>query len=218
MNLDTWNKLAKPPVSALKRIMGGRLSGKSDINPQWRYRTMTEHFGVCGFGWKYTLDRLWTEPGDAGEVFAFAQVSLFVKQGEQWSEPIPGIGGNMLREAERGGIHNNDEAFKMATTDALGAAMKMLGVAAEVYLGNFDGSKYRTEEKQPVQSNSTNAQKVAAVEIMEEAAGRGAAALAEAWKALSTEMKRTFPVDHKDRLKQIAEDFDNERQAIQQEA
>lgn len=32
----------------------------------------------------------------------------------------------------------------MATTDALSVAMKMLGVAAEIYLGNFDGSKYKT--------------------------------------------------------------------------
>ena len=31
----------------------------------------------------------------------------------------------------------------MAYTDALGTAMKCLGVASEIYEGNFDGSKYK---------------------------------------------------------------------------
>ena len=46
----------------------------------------------------------------------------------------------------------NDEGYKMAITDALGTAMKVIGVAADIYRGNFDGSKYRedpaTKQKQ----------------------------------------------------------------------
>jgi hypothetical protein len=144
MSLELWNKLARPPGQALKRIEAGRLKGKTDISPQWRYQILTDTFGPCGVGWKYTIDRLWTEPGHAGVVFAFATVSVYVKQDDQWGEAIPGIGGHKLLEDESKGIHNNDEAFKMATTDALGVAMKMLGVAADIYLGNWDGSKYRT--------------------------------------------------------------------------
>ena len=68
--MEVWNKLKQPPISALKKITGGRLAGKTDINPQWRYQVMTEVFGVCGRGWKYTIDKLWTEPAPAGEVFA----------------------------------------------------------------------------------------------------------------------------------------------------
>jgi len=143
MSLDLWNRLATPPVSALKKITGGRLSGKSDINPQWRMQRLTEEFGPCGVGWKYTIDKLWTEPGTDGVVFAFALISLYTLAGDEWADPIPGIGGHKLVEDETKGLHNNDEAFKMAVTDALSVAMKALGVAAEVYLGNFDGSKYR---------------------------------------------------------------------------
>ena len=143
-NLDVWNRLAQPPASALKTIGAGRLKGKTDVNPQSRYHLMTEEFGICGFGWKFTIDKLWTEPGDYGEVFAFAAASVYVKMNEEWSEPIPGIGGHKLRESETKGIHNNDEGFKMAVTDALGTAMKMLGVAADVYAGRWDGSKYAT--------------------------------------------------------------------------
>jgi hypothetical protein len=43
-------------------------------------------------------------------------------------------------------VHGNDEAMKMAITDALGTAMKMLGMAGDVYRGFVNGgtsdSKY----------------------------------------------------------------------------
>lgn len=142
-NMRIWDMVARPPADALKKISGGRLSGMSDVNPQHRYQAMTEVFGVCGFGWKFTIDRLWTEPGPDGNVFAFACVSVYVKLDGEWSDAIPGQGGNFLVEKEARGLHASDEGFKMAITDALGTAMKMLGVAADVYRGRWDGSKYR---------------------------------------------------------------------------
>ena len=56
-NLDLYNKLKVVPEEAIKPIQNGRLKGKSDINPMWRIKTMTEHFGVCGIGWKYVITR-----------------------------------------------------------------------------------------------------------------------------------------------------------------
>ena len=150
MNKDIWNKLSKPPASALKKIGGGRLSGMTDINPQWRYEAMTEVFGVCGVGWMFTIDKTWREPGYMDEVFAFAQVSVYVKQGGEWSGAIQGQGGSKLVVQEKGGIHCSDEGYKMAITDALGTAMKMLGVAAEIYAGRWDGSKYIEVKVEPV--------------------------------------------------------------------
>ena len=140
MSMDRWNKLAKPPATALKEIKGGRLSGKTDINPQWRYKAMTEVYGECGIGWTYSINRLWLEDGVDGEKVAFAQISLWAGD-----KVIPGIGGSMLIAKEKGGMHTNDEAFKMAVTDALSVAMKMLGVASAIYEGMWDGSKYRDE-------------------------------------------------------------------------
>jgi hypothetical protein len=55
----------------------------------------------------------------------------------------------MLVEQEKNGLHTNDECFKMAVTDALSVAMKSLGMAADVYKGLWDGTKYKTVE--PVQ-------------------------------------------------------------------
>jgi len=153
-NLDAYNALRKPPPSALKTIGGGRLKGMTDINPQWRYEAMTEQFGPCGLGWKYEIEKLWLEPGTDGQMVAFAQVHLHIKLDGEWGEAIPGIGGSMLIAKESGGLRTNDEAFKMAVTDALSAAMKMVGVAADIYAGLWDGSKYKdpavpsTPEKQ----------------------------------------------------------------------
>lgn len=187
-NLNIWRRFDRPPLSALKKIGGGRLAGKTDISPQWRIQAMTEVFGMCGIGWKYTVDRLWTEPGDNGERFAFAQVSVYVRTPEdQWSDPIPATGGSMLIQREKSGLYNNDEGFKMATTDALGTALKMLGVAADIYLGNFDGTKYK--DRPPERKEPDPDLKAKGVTILEGAAKQGRAAMEAAWKAMSPEMR-----------------------------
>jgi hypothetical protein len=142
-NLALWDKVKQPPKTALKQIAAGRLKGKTDISPQWRYQAMTEQFGPCGIGWKYEIVRVWNEPGCDGQIFAFAHIHLYIKQGEAWSDPIPGIGGSMLVEKESKGLHASDEGYKMAITDALSVALKMLGVAADIYAGLWDGSKYK---------------------------------------------------------------------------
>jgi hypothetical protein len=146
-NLDTWNKLSQPPPNALRQIQGGRLKGKTDINPQWRYKAMTEVFGMCGVGWKYEVTSKWADDSASeGEIFAFADINLYIKQGEVWSEPIPGHGGSMLVAKESNGLRPRDEGYKMAIADALSVAMKMLGVGADVYAGLWDGSKYTSQQ------------------------------------------------------------------------
>lgn len=145
LNTQIWDALKRPPSSALREIKGGRLNGKTDINPQWRMQVMTERFGPAGVGWKYSVERLWLEPAAEGQVAAFAQINLSYRNPDtgDWSDPIPGIGGSMFIEAEKNGLHVSDEAYKMAITDALSVAMKALGVAADIYAGLWDGSKYR---------------------------------------------------------------------------
>ena len=145
-NLDIWKKVCRPPAGALKTIQGGRLKGMTDIKPQWRYYIMTEVFGPCGIGWWFTIDKLWSEDGADGAKLAFASISLYHGEG---SKPTPGIGGSMIVEKERSGLHNSDEGYKMAVTDALSTAMKMLGVAADIYAGKWDGSKYKDANPQP---------------------------------------------------------------------
>ena len=132
-NMSIYNLLRNVPQEAQKSIRGGRLNGFTDINPMWRIQALTEMFGPCGFGWKYTLDKLWTEPGANGEIAAFANISLYIKLNGEWSEAIPGTGGSSLVSKEKGGLYTSDECHKMAVTDAISVACKSLGMAASIY-------------------------------------------------------------------------------------
>lgn len=140
-NMALYNAVRTPPPEAIREIKAGRLSGKSDINPMWRIKALTEQFGPCGEGWKYTIERLWTEQGANGEIAAFALINLYYRVEGQWSDPIPGIGGNSFVAKEKNGMYTSDECYKMALTDAISVACKALGVAADVYWQS-DKTKY----------------------------------------------------------------------------
>lgn len=137
-NLDYYNRLKVVPPEALRIIQSGRLRGKSDINPMWRIKTMTENFGICGIGWKYVITKQWTETFGS-EVKAYCNIDLFIKVNGEWSDAIQGTGGSSEVTMESKGAYVSDECYKMALTDALSVAMKALGVAADVY---FEKGKY----------------------------------------------------------------------------
>lgn len=145
-NMKIYNNLKTPPADALRPISFGALKGKSDISPQWRTEAMTQEFGPCGIGWKFeVIDRFTTPVPATNELMVYVLIHLYVKDGETWSAAIPAWGGDFVIKKDKNGLHGNDEAMKMATTDALGKAMALLGVAADVYRGLKDGtceSKY----------------------------------------------------------------------------
>lgn len=150
-NLDLYNKVRKVPTEAQKPIQGGRLKGMTDINPMWRIKALTEEFGPVGLGWYYRVLEKRIEEGANSEKVAFVDIELFVKYEDEWSMPIQGTGGSSFISKERNGLYTSDECFKMALTDALGVAMKSLGVAADVYFEK-DRTKHDTPTEVP-QSN-----------------------------------------------------------------
>ena len=144
--LDLYNRFRSVPDEAKKEIIGGKLKGFTDINPMWRIKMLTETFGPCGFGWYIESEEHWTETV-GNEVGAFCKVALRVKIGEQWSEPIIGIGGSKLAGKGKGdGM--DDEAYKMAYTDAISIACKNLGMAADIYYAK-DRTKYNSYVETP---------------------------------------------------------------------
>ena len=54
-NLCIYEQDRHCPTEALKDIVGGKLKGKSDINPMWRIRKLTELVGPAGIGWRASL-------------------------------------------------------------------------------------------------------------------------------------------------------------------
>lgn len=144
-NMTIYNAVRSVPDSAKRRIEAGRLKGKTDINPMWRIKALTEQFGPCGYGWKYVITDKRLEQGANGEVAAFLDIDLFVKAGGAWSDAIPGTGGSAFVAKEKNGPYISDECFKMALTDAISVACKALGFGADVYWG-ADKSKYDKPE------------------------------------------------------------------------
>lgn len=154
-NLRFYTRACEVPTDALKKILAGRLKGMSDVNPMWRMKRMTEIFGPVGFGWKYTIDRFWTE-AYGEEVKCFCNVSLYVRDPEtkEWSDAIQGCGGSAIVSLEKNGRYVNDEGYKMALTDALSIAMKPLGIGGNIWYGSkatgHNESKYEqyTQDQQ----------------------------------------------------------------------
>ena len=141
-NMRIYDAVRAVPEEAKRAITAGRIKGKTDINPMWRIKALTEQFGPCGDGWGYTIDRLWIEEGAKGEECAFAMISLWYRREDGTrSEPVIGIGGNMLVANEKNGLYTSDECYKMALTDAISVACKALGFGADVYW-SADRTKY----------------------------------------------------------------------------
>jgi hypothetical protein len=157
-NLQLYNAVRSVPESAKKTITEGRMKGKTDINPMWRIKTLTEYFGPCGVGWKYEIKKQWLETTSINDVAAFVNIDLYIKYKGEWSEAIPGHGGNMFEKKENSGrVHVSDECYKMALTDAISVSCKALGIGADVYW--HEGTKYTgwTEAETKPQNNKPSA-------------------------------------------------------------
>ena len=219
-NLSIWNAVKQPPQNFLKPINFGKLKGKSDINPQWRLMAMTQAFGVVGHGWTYRIVRTWSEQAPDGSVMCFAEVAVKTKLDGEWGQEFSGIGGSNTIEKNKNGLVANDDGYKMAVTDALSVAFKAVGVAADIYLGNFDGSKYNYDYNQAYAEQTqqggqvSNAQSIDNYNLFEQknlptlqkAAERGTQALQDAFNDLPQGIfKNQLWSAHSNNLKQVAQ-------------
>lgn len=171
-NLKFWEIGREVPNTAKRKITGGNLAqaGFSDINPVWRIKKLTEMFGMAGFGWFYKTVDTKFQNGVDGEVFVFITINLFVKVNDEWSQAIEGQGGNSFTSKTKNGLKNSDEAIKMATTDAISVACKMLGIGADVYFEKdvrFE-TKYDKRNDEKIENKKEIEKEVEAKEIKKE--------------------------------------------------
>lgn len=145
--LEFYNKVRAVPIEAQKKITGGNINGFTDINPMWRIKTLTEHFGMCGIGWYPEIVKQWLETGSDGRTAAFCNINLYIKVDDEWSKAINGTGGSMFTDVYKSGAKTSDECYKMAYTDALSVCCKLLGIGADIYWDK-DKTKYdKTDDK-----------------------------------------------------------------------
>lgn len=167
-NMRIYDAVRAVPETAQKKITGGRLNGKTDINPMWRIKTLTEQFGPCGIGWYVEILDQWLTPGANGEQAAHVKIALRIKdEVGEWSQPIIGIGGSMFVATERSGAYTSDECFKMAYTDAISVACKMLGIGANVYW-EADSTKYSRSAASPAAATAPKAKNRITMDMLED--------------------------------------------------
>lgn len=146
-NMRFYGQVQDTPQEARKEIGAGRLKGYTDINPMFRIKKLTEVFGPVGFGWWTQNEEFTFEECKTGETAVFCKLQLVVVDPETdlESHPITGVGGNKFVANEKNGPYCNDEAMKMAYTDALSIACKSLGFCHDIYYAK-DRTKYSMAE------------------------------------------------------------------------
>jgi len=146
-NMRFYGKVQDTPQDARKEITAGRLKGYTDINPMFRIKKLTEVFGPVGFGWWTQHEEFKFAECKTGETAVFCKLELVVvdPETEMESHPITGVGGNKFVANEKNGPYCNDEAMKMAYTDALSIACKSLGFCHDIYYAK-DRTKYSLAE------------------------------------------------------------------------
>lgn len=151
-NTRLWDKLGKTDPAHTKGFKrAGGFSGTA-IKPMWSFQRMTEEFGPCGLGWGVNEPSFQVVPGSDGEVLVYCTVSVWYREDPKeamgGSQNVFGVGGDKVVVKQSSGLRSDDEAFKKAYTDAIGNALKLIGVGADVHMGLFDDSKYVQEMEQ----------------------------------------------------------------------
>lgn len=160
-NLDIWRQLSKTDPDQVKDFQrAGGFRGHA-VRPIYVIQKMTQIFGPCGHGWSIDKPDFTTVRTEDGLVSVHCTVGVRVKfpEGSGWSEPIHGVGGDQAVASRKSGKFVDDEAFKKAFTDAVGNALKFLGMSADIHMGRFDDSKYVADlrnEKAEVRQSRQN--------------------------------------------------------------
>ena len=142
--LFLWNRLKRTDPKATKPFTRPGGFRGTQIDPTWRLQMMTELFGPVGKGWGYEqMD--WTIAERM--VFICARVWYIDPDSKEKCFTGPQWGGTEMVRRRNGIEVPDDECFKMSMTDAVGKCVLQLGLAADVYLGQFDDSKYREESE-----------------------------------------------------------------------
>lgn len=148
-NTSLWDSVFKTNPNHTKGFKkAGGFSGTA-IKPLYLIHKATETWGPMGDAWgAETAEHVIS----GNTVFIKARLWYPGKNGKAWVEHW---GGDVLVKGEKN--IPNDEAFKMAFTDAVGKCLVQLGFSADVHFGLFDDSKYVADLKKEVKAESSAA-------------------------------------------------------------
>jgi len=219
-NLDLWNKLGRTDPAHTKGFKRAGGFGGTAIKPIYTEQKMTEEFGPCGTGWGFSEPVFQTVAGSEGQIAVYCWLSLWYVLDGKKSDPVPGVGGDMVVIKQSNGLRTDDEAFKKAFTDAIGNAMKHIGMSADVHMGLFDDSKYVNEVRAEIvaEQKPADAPKGLTVAVLKENYTRLKKELLEqqsqGWRVMAQWLNNKEVLAEIEALGRYAEDFKGEAREI----
>jgi hypothetical protein len=139
-HLDLWNRFADIDPAFTKPITGKDYRGTSP-NPHYVIQCLTEMFGRLGvgFGWEVEQDEF-TLIGE--EVLHWCRIRFWHTDR---SNGFSAYGQTKALMKTKNGLRLDEDAPKKSLTDAITKAASQIGIAANIFLGRWDDSKYVAE-------------------------------------------------------------------------
>ena len=139
-NLDLWNRFADIDPAFTKPITGKDYRGTSP-NPHYVIQCLTEMFGPVGvgYGWEVEQDEF-TPIGE--EVLHWCRIRFWHTDR---SNGFSAYGQTKALMKTKNGLRLDEDAPKKSLTDAITKAASQIGIAANIFLGRWDDSKYVAE-------------------------------------------------------------------------
>ena len=136
-NLKIWEALEDVDPKYTKAITGKPYKGTSP-NPHYIVRMLTEQFGPVGVGWGCRVVSEGFQPlGD--EVLHWCRVEMWHTDRGNTFEAY---GQTKALSQTRNGLKSDEDAPKKSYTDAMVKAASYVGVAANIFLGRWDDSRF----------------------------------------------------------------------------
>jgi hypothetical protein len=141
-NLAIWTALERSDPKHVTKITGKPYQGNSP-KPHWVIWKLTERFGPVGkgFGWEVLYQAY--VPGiphqDGTEMLHECRIRFW--HGDR-SNGMESYGATKALYKGRNGWVSDEDAAKKSLTDAITKAASWLGVAADIFMGRWDDSKY----------------------------------------------------------------------------
>lgn len=153
-NLALFMKGFETDLAFTKQDHNGRLS----IKTQYRIMRATVIWGPIGVGWGYEVKREWTVKGAPiirnGEITEHHEqvhkceiIFWYMHEGKRIEFTQYGDT-RKLYMSQYGKFIHDDEVEKKSLSDALGKAMSMTGICADIYLGTYDDSNVMDKAEQ----------------------------------------------------------------------
>lgn len=139
-HLDLWNRFADIDPAFTKPITGKDYRGTSP-NPHYVIQCLTEMFGPVGvgFGWEVEQDEF-TPIGE--EVLHWCRIRFWHTDR---SNGFSAYGQTKALMKTKNGLRLDEDSPKKSLTDAITKAASQIGIAANIFLGRWDDSKYVAE-------------------------------------------------------------------------